>query len=469
MHRGGLIVARSKGRTLRVGLSSSGDAGLRATSIRAGARSGSGGWIGAHRGLLFAAAAALGCAAIALPRTLRADSVWQPALPFTFCATLDTVDVQAADNPWRQLACAEPCAGTWQSCSAPDAGQDALGRPLRHVAFTVDGVAGMVRWNEPWPGQTSRAVVLLHGGGDGGDFEDGHTAMWSKLQADGLTVAAIKWYTGVADPYTGRALGWLARNGPEPHSHLRSTGRVAEVMRQLDRGLVPPEAPFGVIGTSNGSLATVGAVAWHGLDPIVDWHFISSGNIPWDLGARCATRANVWPETGFCEHDPEITCRDDAACGKARSRCAWPHMDDGEAKQADYREASGSATTAGASPMGKDCQEGRVTPAQLASSFVGTTVDLSWDHPADFIVAEGGPARGQRDDTTDGFTWQMAQLYRHVETTHPLGKRWVDLDGLYHGQGSGHESALPELACAVRRGLNLTPRCPGDRPGASGP
>ncbi|HMV69570.1 MAG TPA: hypothetical protein PKA64_22200, partial [Myxococcota bacterium] len=412
------------------------------------------------RGVLLAAAAiALGGTAVAL----RGSPTQGPPLPFQLCKSLRTVDVQPLGNPWRQLACAEPCDGTWTSCAEEDAGRDALGRPLRHVAFTVDGVAGMVRWNEPWPEQSVRAVVLLHGGGDGGEFEDHHQEMWSKLQADGLTVAAIKWYTGVEDPYTGRTLGWLARTGPDTHTHVRSTGRVAEVIRQLDAGLVPPTAKLGIVSTSNGALATVGAIAWHGVDDLIDWHFISSGNIPWDLPARCASRAGVRPPEGYCENDPALTCQEDAACGGPRDRCAWPQMDDGEARQADYRAASGGDGVT-AQPHGHACFEGQADPAQLASSFVGTEVDLVWDHPADFIVAEGGPARGQRDDTADGFTWQMAELYRHVQITHPLGKRWVDLDGYYHGQGSGADAALPDLACAVRRGLDLTPRCPGDRP-----
>ena len=92
----------------------------------------------------------------------------------------------------------------------------------------------------------------------------------------------------------------------------------------------------------------------------------------------------------------------------------------------------------------------RLLRASLAG---GVPADLSWDHPVDFIIAEGkSQAEAKWDDTNAGMTWQMAWLWRHLQSP---DKRWHDLQGYAHAVAMGQPELEPLIQCAARRALKL--------------
>ena len=366
-------------------------------------------------------------------------------LALTICRGQEVEEIQPPGTPWTMLACETPCRGDWKACVTDDDERDAAGRPLQRVAFTVDGQGGFLRWSDN--GKPPKAALFIHSGGPGTDFRDTDKSLWGPLQADGLRTIAVRWHPGVIDPATGQPAGWLAKTDGSPEYHSDSSGKVAAIIHWAHEHVVPDSAPFGLFGTSNGGLATVAAVVWHDLDPIIDYHFISSGALNWDMGARCKAQVGDRPATGLCENAPLKDCRADKDCGGNNDRCAWPAMSTSHAHRIDYR-----LDTPG------DCVAGKSNARMGRTSLNSGGVDLRWDHPVDFVVAEG-KGGNMEDDTLEGFTWQAGMLYRNLEIDHPLGKRWVDLHGYGHGQGSGHPDVLPQLACAFRRGLDLKP-CP---------
>jgi hypothetical protein len=396
------------------------------------------------------AVAAVAVAGVGLALTLSPtgspDATPEPfrALPFTICADLETLDVQPASSPYRRLACAHPCPAG-QDCSQASRDLDPGGRPKREVAFTVDGLGGMIRWNSPFPGAPTRAALLTHGGGDGTQFADNDS--FGPLQRDGLLVIGVRWHPGIADPLTGATMGWTSKTDMAPEPWSLRTARVAAVIAWAHDQLAP-NVPFGLMGTSNGGLATVGAVAWHDLDARVDYHLVSSGNLAWDIAARCQRLVGAWTGPGLCETRPELDCRDHADCPRG-GRCAFPELELSHAHRIDYWLTTGD-----------DCARGVPNPAFDTSSLKAPSADLSWDHPVDVIVAEREGGLAEDDDTRNGMVWQNGMFYRGLRTTDPRGKRWVDLDGYGHGHGSGDGDWQAQQHCGIRRGLGLTPLCP---------
>lgn len=385
----------------------------------------------------------------------QADPAPRAARPFTVCASDALRDVQPAGSPYRQLACERPCDGPPLSCAVDEDERDASGKPLRRLTFAVGGMAGFLRWTQGKGKPT--AGVLVHAGSAGTEFRDGDRAFWAPLEADGLRVIGVRWHPGVIDPVSGSAWGWLQKPDDQPFTHREAAGRVAAVIRFAHDHLVPDPAPFGLFGTSNGGLATLAAVAWYDLDPIVDWHLLSSGALIFDQAARCRALAGKLPPTGLCEDAPEQDCRSDADCGGPKDRCAWPHTELMNARRTDYRLGTGEACQHGEDdPRFDDTSLGRPPHTGLPPA------DLDYDHPVDFVVAEG-LKNPENDDTFMGFTWQMGMAYRRITTTDPRGKRWIDLDGYAHGNGSGHPDHAADLACGIRRGLNLPACAKGSR------
>ena len=79
---------------------------------------------------------------------------------------------------------------------------------------------------------------------------------------------------------------------------------------------------FGTVADSMGSVATFGAVLWHGLDPIIDYQLLVGGPPMWDVNAGCGL---VRYEQGYCGLDGTTPCRRDQDCRNAgKGECRKP-------------------------------------------------------------------------------------------------------------------------------------------------
>lgn len=368
--------------------------------------------------------------------------------PLEICDGTDMINIAPPGTDYVQMRCENTCIGSFESCSEEDTPTDVFGRPLRILTFTVDGMVGRVRYNDPDPQLGIKAGVFVHPGGQGTDWIDTNREFWGGLERDGLRVVAVRWYPGVIDPITGSSWGWLSKKSFTDGGYYDSTVRPAAVMSWVHQFLIPSDVPFGAIGHSNGGLAVVGALYWHGVEDKLDYLMLNSPSAKWDLAATCATASGILPEFGICEHDPAVDCQTDADCGGARDKCAYPKMEPNQTRRMDYRLGSGDA-----------CQTAQPHP-MLDANGIGTSPgDAQWPFPVDVVVSEGRTRRPEAGDTLRGATWHAANVFRKIESTHPLGKRWIDHDGYAHGHGATHPDCLPYFECALRRGLNLEPLC----------
>jgi len=359
-------------------------------------------------------------------------------LPLEICDGIALQPVPAALAGYPAWRCAKVC--TRDDLCRYEEPERQEGRiQLGQLQFTVDGVPGRLRFPHRFEAaEHIRAGVFLQSGGGGDEWGDHNHSLWEPLEKDGLMVIGVRW-----DPMTnprGHDDGWVATTTDAQPDYPKTTRRVAEVIRFAHDRLLPAGRPFGVIGTSNGGLATVGAVAWYGLDPIVDWQVINSGALNADLSMKCRF-AEGEKIPGVCEDNPDKTCDADGDCGGGQVRCAFPEMgEDREDRLDRIFQADHICTTA----------RDRLLRASLAG---GVPADLAWDHPVDFIIAEGkSQAEAKWDDTNAGMTWQMAWLWRHLQSP---DKRWHDLQGYAHAVAMGQPELEPLIQCAARRALKL--------------
>ncbi len=253
----------------------------------------------------------------------------------------------------------------------------------------------------------------------------------------------------MVDPVTGQPWGWFSKKSAADGGYREATKRPAEVMKWIVTNLRPEGSTFGVIGNSNGALATMSAVYWHGVGDDLDYLLLNSGAAQYDIGARCKAYAGSLPATGICENDPGLVCSTDVDCGGFSNKCAFPAMEDyWSARRMDYRLNAGDA-----------CVSGSASPQFAVNSLGGSPGDWSHDFAIDVVIAEGDLDRPDRGDTVLGYTWQMAQIFNELETSSPLGKRWADHRGYTHGAGAKDPACLPYFECAIRRGLGVQPLC----------
>ncbi len=324
--------------------------------------------------------------------------------------------------------------------------RDGWNRPLATLAFTVDGMAGELRFTHAPPhGRPITAALLLHEGEGGTDWVDGgRRAFWQTVERDfGVRIISIKWQDGVDASVQGLfKLGWVSRTDERPSTFEALTRRPASVIQWAHEHLVPPGAKLGTVGCSGGAVATFSAVLWHGLDEALDYQLFSSGpGVVWDLNETCGARR---PVRGVCEHNPAVSCRADTDCGAPANRCAFPARFARPVRLVDYV----FHTT--------DCESARFN-ARFRTGGYRAQGRTRWrvNHPLDFEIGEGAEPPG---DTEIGVTYAAGQTY--VNVLSPT-KRWIDNESATHCAILTDPAFQPQLTEMLQQGLGLTHRTIG--------
>jgi hypothetical protein len=396
----------------------------------------------------FASLALLGLSTTALAN--------DPPLPLQVCDGNAMVNVAPEGSDFVWLQCENFCVGDFEACTDESEVTDVFGSPLREVTFTVDGMVGRVRYNKPDPELGITAGIVIHPGGNGTKWKDTNRDFWSSFERDGVRIIGIRWYSGILDPLTGSAWGWLTKKSAPDGGFADVTRRPAEVLKWVRGNLVPADKKIGVVGHSNGSLAVMGALHWHGVHDAVDYLLLNSGATRWDIELECRTQAGFFPPNGLCENNPALVCSSDTDCGGSADKCAFPFLERNAARRMDYRLDSGTA-----------CREGDSHPNLLANGMGTSPGEWTFDFPVDVLVAEDPPRRPETGDTAMGLTWELGNVYNAIQTTHPLGKRWLDYHGYRHGAAGFDPELLPAFECTLRRGMNIEPLCTNDPTPAS--
>ena len=333
---------------------------------------------------------------------------------------------------WVTYRCNVNCAD-WRDCQLP--ANSGGGGAKRALAFVVDGMGGHLSFTTA---QAGTKTVLLHTGTGGTRFM--HSLSRQIEAATAAKVVMVRWERGFSN------WGWFTRSSAPATRVPHLTRRVASVIAWVHEHLAGP-ASFGTVGCSMGTQATLGAVYWHGVDPLVDYQLMVGGPGLWDINAGCGRRRHA---TGYCDLDARRACGTDADCVELspRSRCAKPGpipaarlyesvINHVHATQACDVSAAGSAAPAHA-PFDE-------------SGFRATAGDWDFDHPIDFQMDLWGRDGDRR--------WAMGDAMRVFNSItsaagHP--KRWNTTRNSNHCAAIGDGVALRLLMA----GMNLRQPAP---------
>lgn len=367
---------------------------------------------------------------------------------------------KTAGRGWTNYSCKAACSEqTTAKCGYQSRETDSLGRPLLSLAFVVNGAAGEFRFNLP-VNQNYTAGLLTHGGSGGTIYPDFNKEMKNlrkSLEQEGLLVVAVKWHGGTP---VSLIQGWFAhRQADEQSSLALKSQRPAAVMRWVHDNLLPNNSRFGTMGCSAGSIATLSAVYWQGLDDIVDYQLLGSGPpIAWDMNAVCGGQASA-PPPGVCELDPLKDCSSDNQC--ASGRCALPATP--TTLQARMLNRYGKSVIDYLNSKQLVCLKGKTDEVFNQSSFRFAGGDWQYDHPVDFII--GAKSENYQstsaifatapDDTEAGITFQAGNVFRQITTSDPLGKRWLVHNGPHCGWTADPQFLESQVKPAIVRGLKL--------------
>ena len=345
-------------------------------------------------------------------------------------------------SQWVAHACERPCE-RWQDCAAEAFDRQGAtifsGRgeiPKRQLAFVVDGMGGHLAFTS----DGDKTVLFQHGGGG---------AMFPRRPANRLEQATtartvmLRWAPGYRNFFF--PLGWFTRNSPEPTDVRQQSRRIAAVLEWVHDHLSQGQA-FGTVADSMGSVATFGAVLWHGLDPIIDYQLLVGGPPMWDVNAGCGL---VRYEQGYCGLDGTTPCRRNEECrsaGKGECRKPAPLPTNSVIWEGiiNYLYVSDACRKL------PDGAADAPHPPFDSSSFRTTGVDWQVDHPVDFMI-DVGAAPTARTRGGDEY-WALGQftfVYNQIDEATPT--TWLVSQGTHHSQSMQSVEAV----AAIKKGLGL--------------
>ena len=336
---------------------------------------------------------------------------------------------------WVAYRCREACP-SWRQCQTPayTGGGQALmegDAPKQAVAFVVDGMGGHLAFTTR---QGGGKTVLLHDGIGGARYMQNLSGQIE--DAADAKVVMVRWEPGFSD------WGWFTRTSAPAARVPDLTRRVAAVIAWVHEELAG-EADFGTVGCSMGTQATLGAVYWHDVDPVVDYQLMVGGPALWDVNSGCGRRIH---SSGYCDLDARQACRSDAQCAplSPRSRCtlpgpiplAWLYE-----QVVNHVHATQACAVSAAADGGAD-----VHAPFDESSFAFTAGDWDFDHPIDFQMDVWGPQG-------DG-KWGMGdamRVFHSITSAAGHEKRWNTTRDSGHCAAIGDGRALRLLMS----GMNL--------------
>ena len=342
---------------------------------------------------------------------------------------------------WVTYSCREACAD-WRQCQAPayrrDGGSALMegNAPKQAVAFVVDGMGGHLAFTTR---QGGGKTVLLHTGTGGTNYMQ---SLSSQIEgAADAKVVMVRWESGFS------GWGWFTRTSAPAARVPDLTRRVAGMIAWVHENLAGA-ADFGTVGCSMGTQATLGAVYWHDVDPVVDYQLMVGGPGLWDINSGCGRR--LYP-SGYCDLDARRACSSNAHCAdlSARSRCtipgpiplAWLYeqvVNHVHATRACDVSAAGSGTGIHA-PFDE-------------SGFAFTIGDWDFDHPIDFQMDLWGSDGDRR--------WAMGdamRVFNNITSAAGHEKRWNTTPDSGHCAAIGNGRALQLLMSGMNLGDDPPP------------
>jgi hypothetical protein len=361
------------------------------------------------------------------------------------CAIADAKNLASAytsqtDGSYVAYSCAMPCADV-ASCTTgmlDQAGNPTTsargGMQMQLLAFVVDGMAGHLAFTP-----------------DGGDIEITHAgsggtstfnAFDRVLQAHStLKTFSLGWMPGTPVIF-GSGGGWFTRKDATPASVRQQVARPAAVI-QFVHDQFGAGHKLGTVGSSMGTVATLGAHVWYGLEPIIDYQMLIGGPGMWDVNAGCG---RVHISQGFCDADvspctgnPMSSYGDnDTACGSdATNNCRVPTIMaplSGGASAYDNCINYVGMTTACAA-QATDARD-----ATLDDSSMLDVASWSFHGKVDFVANEGGT---QPPDADQGMgEGHMMYIYNALTGA----KSWTDNEGHHHGDAWDKDPVLMAAA-----------------------
>ena len=202
-----------------------------------------------------------------------------------------------------------------------------------------------------------------------------------------------------------------------------------------------------------GTQATLGAVYWHDVDPVVDYQLMVGGPPLWDLNSGCGRRTY---SSGYCDLDATRTCSSNADCASlsARSQCtipgpialAWLYE-----QMANHVHATQACdVSAGNTGIHAPFDE---------SGFAFVTGDWDFDHPIDFQMDIWGSDGDRRWGMGDSM-----QVFNSITSAAGHQKRWNTTTDSGHCDAIGDGRALQLVTSGMNLGNDPPPPPPPPPP-----
>ena len=375
-----------------------------------------------------------------LADTLQICTVPDPQNPSSaFDVSRSATD--ADGDYWVTYGCREACAD-WRQCQVPayrrDGGRALMegGTPKQAVAFVVDGMGGHLAFTTR---QGGGKTVLLHTGLGGASYMQNLSG-----QIEGAAdakVVMVRWESGFS------GWGWFTRTSAPAARVPDLTRRVAGMIAWVHENLAGP-ADFGTVGCSMGTQATLGAVYWHDVDPVVDYQLMVGGPGLWDINSGCGRR--IYP-SGYCDLDARRACSNDAHCAdlSARSRCTIPgpiplaRLYEQVVNHVHATQACDVSAAGGGTGIHAPFDE---------SGFAFTIGDWDFDHPIDFQMDLWGSDGDRR--------WAMGdamRVFNGITSAAGHEKRWNTTPDSGHCAAIGNGRALQLLMSGMNLGDDPPP------------
>jgi len=355
-------------------------------------------------------------------------------------SNLDTTFTRQAGADWVSYACVTPC-NDWTQCHVDaytDSGMPAISQRDNSreqlLAFVVDGMAGHFVYTTD-----GGDVVVTHAGVGGTTLLNGAFDHALQMHSTIKTVS-LGWMPGTDQAFGGAAGGWFTRKDGNPSSVRAQAARPAAALQWVKDHFAQGKK-LGTVGESMGTVATLGAHVWHGLEPILDYQMLIGGPGLWDINAGCG---RIHISAGHCDADASPCTGnpnssygdDDPACGSGgTNECRVPTIMAplaGGQSNFDLLINYVGATTACA-PTPTDDRD-----ATLDDSSLFTLTDWSFHGRIDIVTDEGGT----QPPNADQGMGEGHMLYLYNALTGP--KSWTDHDGYHHGDSWTKVATLVE-------------------------
>lgn len=360
-------------------------------------------------------------------------------LPEPVICTKAEWDIQQPSQGSAVYTCKKTCEGDWKNCIYTVEGEkDLSGCLLPHLAFTVQGMGGQLRWS-----CKGTKTLFLHVGGPGTGWWVQKKSAFRELEEDGIRLVELKWEKGAFGAKLGEremTAGWFSRTDEKATTLKWLSGRPGAMMKWMHDHLSDGHT-FGTVGCSGGGAATFAPVYWYHkeLSPILDYQFVSGAAVFWDIEAWCGV---VKEEEGRCENDPLRKCTVDKDCEGEKAKCARLEPTNllglGVRSVVDYILGGGEY-----------CRVSKSHPKMSESSFRYTEGSLNFQHQVDLDFGEGG--LDAMDDTLAGSTGNLARIYEKISGP----KQWFDNEGIFHCGSTSVPKLIPVTLDRIRKGMKV--------------